>query len=163
MLFDIDDTHCIGSVRMLFDYYGIDGSVITGTHSPQKAGGWAPFGNEVDALDIAFPLGQCVVGQCTGTSMDVGWVNAHEDWGHDASAPLIAEIGAFWMSVLNGGGKIWIMEGGMGDFTLTVAKWIQVNAPGLDLKNIHSIQHSNWNINNSGPGKWLSLSSSSHI
>jgi len=44
----------------------------------------------------------------------------------------------------------------MGDFTLDVALWVQANSDA-DLKNINSVQHSNWNINNSGEGVYDEL------
>lgn len=141
MLWDIDDCHCIGAVRMLLDYYGIDATVVAGTGGPGNQGGFAPFGNELQAMDLAFPLGQCdgdVWLDCAGTTSQVGWVNADADWNHQSDAPLVAQIGDLWRRTLQGGGDVWIAEGGMADFTLHVALWLQQNAPELDLKKIHT-------------------------
>lgn len=142
---------------MLFDYYDIDATVVAGTASPQKQQGFAPFGNEIDAMNLAFPLGQCNgydPGNCMGSTSQVGWANADADWDHNPQAPLVSQIGAMWKSTLENGGDVWIVEGGMGDFTLHVALWVRDHS-AVDLKKIHSVQHSNWNINNSGPGKLL--------
>ena len=93
---------------MLFDYYGIDATVVAGTASPQKQGGFAPFGNEIGALNMAFPQGQCnVQNTCAGTTSQVGWVNADADWDHNRNAPLVAQIGGMWKSTLERGGNVW--------------------------------------------------------
>lgn len=141
---------------MLFDYYNFDATVVTGTHSPQKQQGFAPFGNELDAMDIAFGA-QCSPGSCAGNTAANGWVNADQDWDHNGNAPLVSEIGQVWLQTLRDGGTVWIAEGGMGDFTLDVTQWVQSQNGSVDLKKINSVQHSNWNINNSGQGVYDEL------
>jgi len=70
-----------------------------------------------------------------------GWLSAHNDW--DATRDQLTKQ---WLAVIEVGGNIWVKEGGQSDLTADVVRNIQQQTPNLDTtKNIHVVQHSDWN------------------
>ena len=79
--------------------------------------------------------------------MDAAW-NDCGGWlaGHKNREQVVADLSEFWRNVLQGGGDVWVKEGGQSDMTADVVKRIQHQLPDLNtVKRIHVVQHSNWN------------------
>lgn len=60
------------------------------------------------------------------------------------------ELGQKWLSTLQGGGNVYVAEGGQSDITLEAVKHIQ--SQGFDPSRVSIVQHSGWNIGNTGEG-----------
>lgn len=163
MLFDADDIQAVVAAKMMLRYYDIDAMVVAGTKS-HKQRIWNPVNGDTGlpsattVLNVAFPSGTCSKqfskGDC-GLVSEKGWVNAGDHWNLDENAPVVSDVAAIWKKTLDADGKIFIAEGGMGDFTVDVANWL-VDKMGVNRRvvkdNVISVQHSNWNMEQSGDG-----------
>jgi CubicO group peptidase (beta-lactamase class C family) len=92
------------------------------------------FNPESDAvMDAAFAAG--------------GWVSAHRDWKR-----AVDTLARRWRATLDGGGDVWIKEGGQSDLTVEVVQRLKKELPALDPKaRIHLVQHSKWNEDQTTP------------
>ena len=123
-------------------------------HAPDRDDGHATVAGKVvtDSLGIT----PWVVGGAYGTNANTyqadservmnttwgnSWANAHADWNGAVRATVDK-----WQATLNGGGDIWIAEGGQSDLSADVIRELKRRDPGLDTEGrIHLVQHSNWN------------------
>ena len=72
-----------------------------------------------------------------------GWIAAH-----NSREDAINKMTNRWSKTLKAGGDVWIKEGGQSDLTAAVVERIQKQMPKIDTtKRIHTVQHSNWNEN----------------
>lgn len=72
-----------------------------------------------------------------------GWIAAHDDW-NAATKALVKR----WARTLEGGGDVWIKEGGQSDISAAAIRAIKKTCPDIDTtRRIHLVQHSNWNEN----------------
>ena len=86
-----------------------------------------------------------VMNACWG---DIGWVAAN---GGNRPAAVEA-VTARWLSVLQGGGDIWVKEGGQSDLTAAVVQQIQARNPNINTRaRVHVVQHGQWNEDNTTP------------
>ena len=70
-----------------------------------------------------------------------GWLDAHTD-----RERVVIQLVERWLTVLKGGGDVWVKEGGQSDLTADVVRKIKQLFPDLDTKTrIHVVQHSQWN------------------
>lgn len=70
-----------------------------------------------------------------------GWLAAH-----DKPDKAVATLVERWGKTLNGGGDVWVKEGGQSDITAKVVRIVQKKWPDIDTtKRIHVIQHGRWN------------------
>ena len=70
-----------------------------------------------------------------------GWLAAHT-----SREDVITELTKRWSKTLEAGGDVWIKEGGQSDLTAAVVRRIIKQMPNVDTTTrIHTIQHSNWN------------------
>ena len=79
--------------------------------------------------------------------MDAVW-NDCGGWlaGHTNREQVVTELSERWRVILQGGGDVWVKEGGQSDITADVVKSIRKQLPDVDTdKRIHVVQHSNWN------------------
>lgn len=85
--------------------------------------------------------------------MDVAW-NGAGGWlaGHARRDEVIGELTRRWLETLEGGGDVWVKEGGWSDISAAVVRRIQQGAPGLKtVVRIHVVQHSRWNEEQTTP------------
>jgi hypothetical protein len=79
--------------------------------------------------------------------MDAAW-NDCGGWlaGHTSREQVVAELVERWSRVLQGGGDVWVKEGGQSDITAAVVANIRRQLPDIDTtRRVHVVQHSNWN------------------
>jgi len=128
---DKDDGHSAAADRTILEsLYGCD---WTRKHVAAVSGA---YGKNADGFN---PKSDAV--------MDAAW-NDCEGWlaGHTKRERVVAELGERWRVALQGGGDVWVKEGGQSDITADVVKRIQHQLPDVDTdKRIHVVQHSNWN------------------
>jgi len=85
--------------------------------------------------------------------MDAAW-NGAGGWlaGHARRDEVVAELTRRWLEALEGGGDVWVKEGGQSDITAAVVRRIQQRAPGLKTGvRIHVVLHSRWNEEQTTP------------
>lgn len=76
-----------------------------------------------------------------------GWISAHRDW-KGAVDTLVGR----WKAACDGGGDLWIKEGGQSDITAEVVQRLKKDMPALDSKaRIHLVQHGKWNEDQTTP------------
>lgn len=122
---DVDDIHSAAALKMLMSdscFSNVDYYAVAGTYGIQE-GLYVPP-NEL--FKLAF-----------GDK----WVDAHAD-----REKAINKMKDVTLKCLLTGGNIWIAEAGQSDFSAELIKAIQKDAPTVNTsKQIHIVQHSNWN------------------
>lgn len=81
--------------------------------------------------------------------MDAAWNDCSRRLaGHKNREQVVVDLSERWRVVLQGGGDVWVKEGGQSDITADVVKRIRHQLPDVHTdKRIHVVQHSNWNEN----------------
>lgn len=70
-----------------------------------------------------------------------GWLSAHRD-----RERATAKLADRWGRALEGGGDVWVKEGGSSDLTAAVVRQIRADSPDVDTRQrIHVVQHGNFN------------------
>jgi hypothetical protein len=70
-----------------------------------------------------------------------GWLSAHRD--REGAA---ADLATRWKRALDGGGDVWVKEGGSSDLTADVVRRIRADLPDVDTRRrIHVVQHGDFN------------------
>lgn len=122
---DVDDIHSAAALKMLMSdscFSNVDYYAVAGTYGIQE-GLYVPP-NEL--FKLAF-----------GDK----WADAHAD-----REKAINKMKDVTLKCLLTGGNIWIAEAGQSDFSAELIKAIQKDAPTINTsKQIHIVQHSNWN------------------
>jgi len=76
-----------------------------------------------------------------------GWVAADQGWDQ-----AVARLVERWSATLQGGGDVWVKEGGQSDITAAAVKQIRADLPQIDTRSrIHVVQHSGWNEKHTTP------------
>ncbi|MDX1626148.1 MAG: hypothetical protein R3323_06510 [Wenzhouxiangellaceae bacterium] len=122
---DVDDVHSVAAVAtMLADprFSKVRYHAVAGTYGIQE-GLYVP-------AEAVFEL-----------AFGDRWSDAHADFDRALGEVLELSIGT-----LDGGGSIWIAEGGQSDFSAALVREIRDRNPDLDVKNrVHIVQHADWN------------------
>ncbi len=120
----LDDAHAAVASRAISLWLGIQPHVVSGTYG---------YGNKREYNSGS----EKVMRDAWGGD----WHNAHADRGGALSATVTA-----WLATIDGGGTIWIAEGGQSNFTADVIREIKARRPGLDTRlSIQLVQHSDFN------------------
>jgi hypothetical protein len=122
---DVDDVHSVAGVAtMLADprFSMIRYHAVAGTYGTQE-GLYVPAEG---VFDLAF---------------GEHWSDAHADFDK-----ALEEVLSFSIETLNGGGSIWIADGGQSDFSAALVRGIKENMPELRVKDrVTIVQHADWN------------------
>lgn len=121
----LDDGHAtVATAEVALDF-GITPSVVAGTQSPASAS----FVHDY----------QRVMNETFGS----GWRDAGSDWGSAINAAANE-----WLAVFDRGGRVWVAEGGVSDFTAEVLSEIVARRPNLDtVPLVRVVQHAQRNEN----------------
>ncbi|MEM9653132.1 MAG: hypothetical protein AAGA65_13615 [Actinomycetota bacterium] len=138
----LDDGHAAAAARELATWYGLTPHVVSGT---------AP-------ADITFPV------HSFETVMTRIWGDAWLDARSDRSR-AVSETAARWLATIDGGGRVWVAEGGVSDFTAEVVRRIIEERPAVDtVSAIRVVQHIDRNEMATGPDNLqLVLANTSYI
>lgn len=125
----LDDGHSAAAALEIATAFDLQTHVVSGTH-----------GSDFDGYVHEFePVMRAVWGD--------EWVNAHSD----RSGALSLSVDR-WLATLDAGGRVWVAEGGVSDFTADVVREIRRQRPDLDTTTaIHVVQHSGRNESESTP------------
>jgi len=118
---DKDDGHAIPAGKSIVEKFGINNvMVVNGTCGDSIKNRFNPDSNAV-----------------ARASWGSEYLDAH---GNNNNA--VWDATNRWASTLSNGADVWVAEGGQSDFTADVVRRIEANYSGINLKNIHVIQHS---------------------
>lgn len=125
----LDDGHAAAAAREMATWFGLEPHVVAGTQPAGSAGYVHDFE----------PVMQAVWGD--------SWLNAQLDW-----SGAVSRSAERWLAAIDAGGRVWVAEGGVADFTAEVVREVQKRRPGLDTRTaIRVVQHSDRNESESAP------------
>ncbi len=118
---DKDDGHAIPAGKSIVEKFGINNvMVVNGTCGDSIKNRFNPDSNAV---------------------VQASWGSEYLD-AHGNNNNAVWDATNRWASTLSNGAEVWVAEGGQSDFTADVVRRIEANYSGINLKNIHVIQHS---------------------
>jgi hypothetical protein len=118
--FHRDDGHAAVAARELATWFGLAPHVVGGTAARDFDGYIHPF----------------------ASVMDTTWGDAWFDARTNRERSLAATTDR-WLSAIDAGGRVWVAEGGVSDFTAEVLRAIEASRPDVDTETlVHVVQHS---------------------
>lgn len=125
----LDDGHAAAAAREMATWFGLEPHVVAGTQPADSDG----YVHEFE------PVMRAVWGD--------RWLNAQLD-----RSSAVSRSADRWLAAIDAGGRVWIAEGGVADFTVEVVREIQKRRTGLDTRTaIRVVQHSGRNESESAP------------
>ncbi len=125
----LDDGHAAVAALEIATSFGLQPLVVAGTY---------PSGYEGHVNDFE-PVMRAAWGD--------RWVDAHVD-----RLGALTSSADRWLATVDAGGRVWVAEGGVSDFTADVVREIQRQRPDLDTRTaVHVVQHSDRNETQSAP------------
>lgn len=125
-----DDGHATVAAKELTGFFGIEPHVVSGTADPDSTVFVNPYGPVMDA------------------AWGAGWVDA----GSDRSEAVVT-TSQRWLATIEAGGRVWVAEGGVSDFTAAVVDEIRRRRPGLATEGaVLVVQHNGRNESASKAG-----------
>lgn len=129
---DVDDLHAVAGVAtMLGDprFAGVRFHAVAGAYGIQE-GLYVPPG---DLFDKAFDGDR--------------WSDAHADFDR-----AVTEVATLVRETLDGGGDVWVADGGQSDFSAAVLRSVVATASDPDIaRRFHVVQHADWNESVTSP------------
>lgn len=121
---DLDDAHAAVATAEAVESFGVSPVVVAGTYALDSP----HFAHDHIAV------------------MNAAWGDAWFDAENDRPA-AVDEVANRWIETLDGGGHVWVAEGGASDFTAEVLRIVQARRPDLDSKAVvHVVHHVDSNL-----------------
>lgn len=125
----LDDGHATVATAEVAQDFGITPSIVAGTQSPASSSFVHDYGPVMNA------------------TFGSAWRDAGADWDG-----VVAAVATEWLAVFDRGGRVWVAEGGVSDFTAKVLATIGARRPSLDtVPLVRVVQHAQRNENESDP------------